>query len=648
MQLTLRTLLAWLDDKLPPAEVREIGKQVAEVDYAKKLVDRIHKVTRQRRLAVPSSSGPDATDPNLVAGYIDNELDPEQVAEFEKKCLMSDVHLAEVSSVHQILSLIGQKAKVPNEARLRMYQLVKGRETLRPKKDGESPADDDPLAHPIQPWVTPPPPYRPLLQRYGPAVAVLGLMLVFGLGSWRTLSIPEPFRTARNRAIATPHPGAVAKAEKNVAEGRGTEPSPATAALPATASEEHRPPAAEVVPAPEKAAAKEATKAETPAAGIPAGAVAVARKPDGVLLRFNSSPDRREWTRITESTPLREQDRLLGLDPFRSTLEFGSANVDLVAETEVWLRSTPKTQAARLTLARGRLVLQGNPSGLPFEVQSGDNTVTITPPPGVAVGVEKTNPRALGEPTAAAPLLTVYVTDGPVKVTSQKETINLETPGSVSIGPGGVTSNKTSRPIPSWVTETSPPPFDKQVGEQFLQFFRPEQRTLASLVEATEADLKEVCRHAISALEAVGDISLVVPLLHSKGGSTASIKRRTAINVLRAYLGEGPDAGKNLLEELKRDLGDEEAPTAEKLLVGYTAKEAKEEATYESLVKLLGSSDDGSLGLRELALDDLCRLTGRDTLDYDPEKPDGPGLRAWRDLLRDHELKPAPPHPVAR
>src|SRR5262245_9822586 len=125
MRLTLRTLLAWLDDKLPPAEVREIGKQVAESPYAKDLVERIHKVTRQRRLMVPSATGPDATDPNLVACYIDNELDPEQVAEFEKRCLTSDVHLAEVSSVHQILSLIGQKARVPTEARLRMYQLVK-------------------------------------------------------------------------------------------------------------------------------------------------------------------------------------------------------------------------------------------------------------------------------------------------------------------------------------------------------------------------------------------------------------------------------------------------------------------------------------------------------------------------------------------
>ncbi|MHC5538513.1 hypothetical protein ACYOEI_09815, partial [Singulisphaera rosea] len=169
MRLTLRTLLAWLDDTLSPSEVREIGKQVAESPFAKDLVDRVHRVTRQRRLTVPSRSGPDATDPNLVSGYLDNELSAEEVAEFEKRCLTSDVHLAEVASVHQILSLIGQKAKVPAEARHRMYHLVKGRESVASKAPRASHAEEPgPVSEPIQPWVTPIPPQRPWFERFGP------------------------------------------------------------------------------------------------------------------------------------------------------------------------------------------------------------------------------------------------------------------------------------------------------------------------------------------------------------------------------------------------------------------------------------------------------------------------------------------------
>src|SRR4051812_39089613 len=114
MRLTLRTLLAWLDDTLQPTQVREIGRQVSESPLAQELAERIHRVSRQRRLSVPGRSGPDGTDPNLVASYLDNELDPEAVAEYEKKCLTSDVNLAEVASVHQILSLLGQRVRVPD------------------------------------------------------------------------------------------------------------------------------------------------------------------------------------------------------------------------------------------------------------------------------------------------------------------------------------------------------------------------------------------------------------------------------------------------------------------------------------------------------------------------------------------------------
>ena len=46
MRLTLRTLLAWLDDTLSASEVREIGKQVAESPYAQELIERIQRVTR--------------------------------------------------------------------------------------------------------------------------------------------------------------------------------------------------------------------------------------------------------------------------------------------------------------------------------------------------------------------------------------------------------------------------------------------------------------------------------------------------------------------------------------------------------------------------------------------------------------------------
>ncbi len=136
MRLTLRTLLAYLDDTLEPSQAKLIGQKVAESDKAQELIERIKQVTRRRRLAVPPATGPGAKiDPNTVAEYLDNELDPDKLPEVEEICLASDVHLAEIAACHQILTLVvGEPAKVPPMSRQRMYGLIKGRESIPYRK----------------------------------------------------------------------------------------------------------------------------------------------------------------------------------------------------------------------------------------------------------------------------------------------------------------------------------------------------------------------------------------------------------------------------------------------------------------------------------------------------------------------------------
>jgi hypothetical protein len=131
----LRTLLAYLDDTLPSAEIKQIGEKVAESDAAQELIARIKQVTRRRRLTTPPASGPMAFEPNDVAEYLDNALGGDQLADLEKQCLESDVHLAEIAACHQILTLVlGEPALVPPTARERMYGLVKGRESIPYRK----------------------------------------------------------------------------------------------------------------------------------------------------------------------------------------------------------------------------------------------------------------------------------------------------------------------------------------------------------------------------------------------------------------------------------------------------------------------------------------------------------------------------------
>ena len=126
LRLTLRTLLAYMDDVLEPAQAREIGTKIQETPYASQLVDRIQDVLRRRRVAAPDLTGPGSgLDPNVVAEYLDNTLLPESVPDVERVCLESDAHLAEVAACHQILTLVlGDPIHVSAESRERLHALI--------------------------------------------------------------------------------------------------------------------------------------------------------------------------------------------------------------------------------------------------------------------------------------------------------------------------------------------------------------------------------------------------------------------------------------------------------------------------------------------------------------------------------------------
>ena len=133
MRLTLRTLLAYMDDILEPNDHEDLGQKIEASDFAAELIHRSRDAVRRLRLGAPAvlASGSDDVldtvdlgDANSVAEYLDNTLPPEQVADFERMCLEPgtepDMHLAEVASCHHVLTMVlGEPADVDADLKTR-------------------------------------------------------------------------------------------------------------------------------------------------------------------------------------------------------------------------------------------------------------------------------------------------------------------------------------------------------------------------------------------------------------------------------------------------------------------------------------------------------------------------------------------------
>jgi HEAT repeat protein len=222
----------------------------------------------------------------------------------------------------------------------------------------------------------------------------------------------------------------------------------------------------------------------------------------------------------------------------------------------------------------------------------------------------------------------VYLPEGELQAALGGASQTFRGPAVIDVDATGKMTARSGEVMPDWVLERTPPALDSETGRQFARFFREDNPPLANLVEAASADRPDIRRLAFEALGQIGQFSVIVTALSAPEQVET---RRAAIDVLRSALAQGGETSRDRLrQELERTGGVEWAELAEQLLVGLV--KSAESDPQPALLKLLDHQD---VGIRELALDNLMRLSNRgDSLGYNPDDPTPEQIRAWTELLQ--------------
>ena len=120
MRLTLRTLLAYRDDVVEPAQATDLAGKLARSNFAQRLNETLDELSaRSTELSEKGDDWP--LDENQLAAYFSDSLTPAEMVDFERACVQDDQLLAEVAECHALLSEVDrQPVHVPIAQRWRI------------------------------------------------------------------------------------------------------------------------------------------------------------------------------------------------------------------------------------------------------------------------------------------------------------------------------------------------------------------------------------------------------------------------------------------------------------------------------------------------------------------------------------------------
>jgi hypothetical protein len=644
MRLTLRTLLAYLDDTLPGEEAKVIGHKVAESPAAQDLIEKIKRVTRRRGLSTPPNERGNGSDPNTVAEYLSDALAAGQLTEFENLCLESDVHLAEVAACHQILTLLlSEPVRVPPTARQRMYRLVSGPESLPNKKPGSAipvggiapddippGSDDDENAYLLG------------MKAYGRTESrnqrIGQLLLLSGLVAGLALTTYAAWPNGGTAEVPARQPVLAAIPKPAVEEPRAPAPEP----------KPFDPPAAPMPPAVEPVFAdppKPTPMVENPPA------VELVPKPlppknDGMVATRFEIPERvllverdGRWTRVVPKTPeVSTGERLMALPGFHCPLALESgARIELwgnlpeqfpipILESSVTLHAPDEGFDADLTLHSGRAYLTTKkPNGTTIRIRHGEEIWDVALADATTdVAVETTRRVAPGltvdvdpsEKPQSTLQLAVLKGRAGLKVRHRNlpelvanDSVHWSSHGAGLQGPKRLPMGVAFARVPANATDAIPRAVQATLAE-FAENFKDADSVRVRLAEMfvlrepgfNETPLETARRLvkpgvAVLAYSAIGDLP---PAIDGLVDESRPRVRDAAAFGLQSLAASSPDAIDRIAKLLvdKSRLTAEQSRTVARLLRGPSPIERVDPKALDQLVELLNSP---VLAIRELA-----------------------------------------------
>ncbi len=522
LRLTLRTLLAWLDGVLPAEEADAFAEKLSSSGSARMLVDRIRAVVAHPGLDSPKLVGRGlAADANSVAEYLTNSLPADAVATFERVCIESDAHLAEVAACHRMLVEARNDPSIfeppePHE----LDRLLAATGGLAGGVIGSTvPAAKPPEPEPVKPQPAASPAARSskssITAWASVIMAVLLVGLLAGTLAWRLMpgksggamsgdadavavrEPPPPPPQAPEEPAAEPPPAAP-QTEEAAAKEEATpkqelkretavvappprEPEAAVAAAappPAPATEDPKPAVGRVPGGDALAIGAKATPAATvPTNPAPNDPVPPPPPPGGngpafatvggiplLLNRVGEAGGPADWAVVAAESPLAAPADLLVPEGFFPTLTVGKATIRLIGPARAVLRPR-EDAAAEIELVFGRAIVGGIEADRPIAFVAGQLAGRLEA--GDPIGLEVRFDRAAGSDPATEPATAVgsiaFPAGGRLSLEPALAAITaaeeglIRPDGSVATGVVVTGRGEASRGLPEWLESPSAP-----------------------------------------------------------------------------------------------------------------------------------------------------------------------------------------------